>query len=147
MEMTSGLVRAIYSLPKWHNVKTDFLCTLLTASRGRTHTSPLVILNKYIRMTILFNLTPSKIYWLSRGGCHLDNPHVPTCYKYIRITILFSLTTFKIDLQKAGVTWTTHMSLLVISTSKSLPHLPYQHLKLTFKGWVSLGQPACPHLL
>ena len=71
--------------------KTDFLYTLLPASRGRCHTShisPLVILNKYIRMIILF-----------------------------------SLTTFKIDFQEAGVTWTTHMSPLVISTSESLSHL------------------------
>ena len=39
----------------------------------------------------------------------MDNPHVPACNKYIRITILFSLTPFKIDLQGAGVIWTTHM--------------------------------------
>ena len=44
----------------------------------------------------------------------MDNPHVPACNEYIRITILFSLTPFKIDLQGTGVTWSTHMSPLVI---------------------------------
>ena len=84
-----------------------------------THMSALVIRN--IRITILFSLTTFKINL--RGACHLDNPHVATCNEYIRITILFSLTPFEIDLQGAGVTWTTHMSLLVISTSESLSYL------------------------
>ena len=110
---------------KYIRITTSFILSTFTIDlqgagvTWSTRMSALVIRN--IRITILFSLTTFKINL--RGACHLDNPHVATCNEYIRITILFSLTPFEIDLQGAGVTWTTHMSLLVISTSESLSYL------------------------
>ena len=81
-----------------------------------------------------------------KGRLSLGQPTRPAYNKYIRITTSFKLSTFKNDFQAAVVTWTTNTSPLAISTLESLLHLNYQHLKMTFKWRLSLGQPTRRHL-
>ena len=130
--------------PAWHFVVVSFVnkCRAMKGTHSGTKVAPVSCKNP---LTISFSFTTFKID-LQRGRCHLDNPHIPVFNKYIRITTSFILSTFTIDFQGAGVTWTTHASSLVISTSEWLSYLAQQHLKLTFKGRVSLGQPTCPRL-
>ena len=71
VEKTCGLVHASYSLPEWQAVKLTFFAPYcLNLGMGVTwitHTYPLVILNGYIRMTILFSLTTFKIDFQGAG--------------------------------------------------------------------------------